>query len=231
VVAAFIALLVGLAIHYKYMLYYHKYSSMMRYTNVAPLQPALQFEDAGALQFTAGTTVDRTRAIGYRHIRSSQTLCVAPVVSAQMAPTDNIVFFAVGVNCCGWRASFHCDDSGAGGARGGLIMLTPDQLVSPSMEWMVEDGFDFKAFEDAIDLQKSVFSVSAAKHHRMLRWVKDPNVEIDHFRKRGLEAALISCAGYWVIVGVFIAYHLALENDRAKRNAELLQKGGTISMA
>lgn len=229
--AAFVALCVGLLIHYKYTLFYYKYSSMMRYTNVAPLQPALQFEDAGSLHFTAGTTVDRTRSVGYRHIRSSQTLCVAPVVSGQMAPTDPIVFFAVGTNCCGWRASFHCDDVGSGDARGGLLMLTPDQLVSPSMEWMVDEQFDFKAFEDAIALQSSVFTVNAAKHHRFLRWVKDPDAMIDHYRKRGLESALLSCLGYWIVVAVCISYHLAIENERAKRKAEFLQKGGSIAEA
>jgi len=229
--AAFVALCIGLLIHYKYMLFYYKYTNMMRYTNVAPAQPALQFEDAGSLHFTAGTTVDRTRAVGYRHIRSSQTLCVAPVVSGQMAPTDNIVFFAVGTNCCGWRASFHCDDAGSGAARGGLLMLTPDQLVSPSMEWMVDEQFDFKAFEDAVDLQKSVFAVNPAKHHRFLRWVKEPNEMIDHYRKRGLEAALLACLGYWIVVAVCISYHIALENERAKQKAEFLQKGGSIMMA
>jgi hypothetical protein len=230
-VAAIVALCVGIAIHYKWMLYYSKYTNMMTYTNVAPLQPALQFEDAGNIHFTEGTSVDRQRSIGYRHIRSSTTLCVAPVVSSQMAPTDPIVFFAVGVNCCGWRASFHCDAAGSAGARGGLLMLAPDQLVSPSMEWMVEDQFDFKAFDNAIDLLKSVFAVSVSEHFRMLRWVKDPSEEIDHFRKRGLEAALLSCVGYWVVVGFLISYHLALEAQRARQKALILEQGGSFAMA
>jgi len=230
-VAAVIGLLVGLAIHYKWMLLYAKYSNMKRYTNVAPLQPALQFEDAGTLQFTSGTSVDRTRAVGYRHIRSSQTLCVAPVVSQQMTSTDQIVFFAVGVNCCGWRASFHCGDSGSASARGGMLMLMPDQLVSPAMEWMVDEQFDFSAFEDAIELLKSVFAVSVSKHHRMLRWVKDPSVEVDHYRKRGLEAALISCAIYWVVVAIGIASFIASEEQKSREKALKLSKGENVSLA
>jgi len=227
--AGFIALMVGLAIHYKWMLFYAKYSNMKRYTNVAPLQPALQFEDAGTLQFTMGTSVDRTRAVGYRHIRTSQTLCVAPVVSGQMTPTDQIVFFAVGVNCCGWRASFHCDDAGSSSARGGLLLLSPDRLVSPAMEWMVDEQFDFAGFEDAVELLKSVFAVSVADHHRMLRWVKDPSVEADHYRKRGLEAALIACGAYWVLAAIFISSFLASENAKAREMAEALSKGKVIS--
>lgn len=226
--AALVGLCVGLFIHYKWMLLFAKYSNMKKYTNVAPLQPALQFEDAGRLAFTAGTSIDRTRAVGYRHIRSQTTLCVAPVVSQQMTPTDEIVFFAVGTNCCGWRASFHCGDSSG---QSGILMLQADQLVSPSMEWMVDAQFDFPAFEDAIELLKSVFAVSVAKHHRMLRWVKDPSAEIDHYRKRGVEAALISCVVYWVVAAVLIASFLAGEEQKSRQKAKALSDGKSSSMA
>jgi len=226
--AALIGLCVGLAIHYKWMLFYNKYSNMKKYTNVAPLQPALQFEDAGTLQFTSGTSIDVTRAVGYRHIRSSRTLCVAPVVSQQMTSTDEIVFFAVGVNCCGWRASFHCGDNTG---QSGILMLAPDQLVSPAMEWMVDEQFDFSAFEDAIELLKSVFAVSVAPHHRMLRWVKEPSGAVDHYRKRGLEAALISCLVYWVVVAIGIASFIASEEQKSREKALKLSKGENVSLA
>lgn len=223
--AALGGLLVGLYIHYEWTLFYGKYSNMMKYSNVAASQPAMQFEDAGSLIFTQGTTVDRTRAVGYRNIRTSQTMCVAPVVDSQMAPTDPIVFFAVGVNCCGWRASFHCDDAAKGGTRGGLLMLTPNHLTSPAMEWAVDSAFNFEGFEEAIELQKSVFGVSPAKHHRMLRWVEDPTADIDHYRKRGLEAALLSCVGYFVIAAAFIVNDVVSEAARQRELAAAYMKG------
>jgi len=219
---------VGLCIHYEWMLFHAKYTNMMKYTNVAASQPALQFEDAGSLLFTEGTTVDRTRAVGYRNIRTSQTMCVAPVVDGQMASTDPIVFFAVGLNCCGWRASFHCDDAAKGGTRGGLLVLEPNQLVSPAMEWVVADEFNFAAFEDAIDLQKSVFAVSAAKNHRMLRWVEDPLAEIDNYRKRGLEAAILSCVAFFIISAILIVKDVVSEGARQKALAQQLMKTGGV---
>lgn len=225
--AACSGLVVGLLIHYQYMLYYWKYSNMMKYSNVAASQPALQFEDAGSLLFTEGTTLDRSRAVGYRHIRSQSTLCVAPVVDGQMAPTDPIVFFAVGMNCCGWRASFNCDDAAVGGTRGGLLMLEPNHLVSPAMEWTVDKNFNFEAFQEAIDLQKSVFAVSAAKNFRYLMWVKDPAEKLDDFRKRGMEFGIISCALYALIVGVCVAYDLITEDARQKRAATEFMRGGS----
>jgi len=226
--AAFMGLLVGVSIHYRWMLYNAKYTNMMKYSNVAASQPALQFEDAGSLLFTEGTTVDKTRAVGFRDIRTSQTLCVAPVVDQQMGPTDPIVFFAVGVNCCGWRGSFYCDDGAVSGTRGGLLKLKPDQLVSPLMEPMVADEFDFEGFENAIDLQKSVFALSAAKHHRMLRWVKDPIASVDTYRKRGLEAALISCLAFILVAAGLSTWDVAAENQRQKQRAREFMQGGRV---
>jgi len=226
--AALAGLLVGVGIHYRWMLYYAKYTNMMKYSNVAASQPALQFEDAGSLLFTEGTTVDKTRAVGFRNIRTSQTLCVAPVVDQQMGPNDPIVFFAVGVNCCGWRGSFYCDDGAVSGTRGGLLKLKPDQLVSPVMEPMVADEFDFEGFEDAIELQKSVFAVSAAKHHRMLRWFKDPMSEVDGYRKRGLEAALISCLAFFLVAAGLNSADVAAENQRQKQVAREFMSGGRV---
>lgn len=216
--ACLAGLIVGLLIHYQWMLFFHKYSNMMKYTNVAASQPALQFEDAGSLVFTEGTTIDRTRSVGYRDIRSSSTLCVAPVVDGQMGASDPIMFFAVGVNCCGWRASFHCDDAAVPGTRGGLLLLEPNQLVSPAMEFMVDEHFDFKAFENAIELQKSVFAVSAAKDYRFLKWVKDPTERIDAYRKRGVEAGIISCGAYLAAAVLFIVQDFVQE---ARREAKL----------
>jgi len=210
------------------MLFHFKYTNMMKYTNVAASQPALQFADAGSLLFTEGTTVDRTRAVGYRDIRTSQTLCVAPVVDSQMAATDETVFFAVGVNCCGWRASFHCDDSAKGGTRGGLLMLEPDMLVSPAMEWAVDGAFNFKSFEAAIDLQKSVFAVSAAKHHRMVRWVQDPLADIDNYRKRGLEAGILSCFAFLLTAVGLIVHDVLAEGVRQKKLAAQFMKTGGV---
>lgn len=223
--AATAALMLGLLIHYKWMLFFNKYTNMMTYTNVAASQPAQQFEDAGSLVFTTGTSIDSTRAVGYRDIRNSQTLCVAPVVDQQMAVTDPIEFFAVGVGCCGWRASFLCDDAKQPGTRGSLLVLEPDKLVSPAMEWMVDEQFPFEGFQKAIDLQKSVFAVTASVNHRLVRWVKDPSAAIDIYRKRGLEACLFSCLLFFLVAACFISRDVAVEELKQRQAVDLYTKG------
>jgi hypothetical protein len=204
----------GLVIHYNFMLFYYKYTYMTKYSNVAASQPVLQFEDASTILFTEGTRVDGTRGVGYHSTRSSKTLCVAPVVDSQMATTDPIVFWAVGTGCCSWRASFNCDDA-KGGGRTGMLVLRPDQLVSSSMKWTVEEKFDFEGFDNAIEMATSVFAMTAGKEKRLVRWVKVAKKDIDDYRKRGLEAALFLCLGFLFFAAICAAREVM--NDRRKQ--------------
>lgn len=225
-IAGVLGLSVGIIIHYEWMLFWRKYSKMMKYSNVAASQPALQFEDAGSLLFTEGSTLDKTRAVGYRDIRSSKTLCLAPVVDGQMSQDDPITYYAVGEDCCGWRASFTCDDA-AKSARGGLLILHPSSLVSSSMEWIVDEVFDFKSFAKAVDLQKSVFATSTAENFRYIRWFKDPEQRIDAYRKRGLEAALLSVLAFIAGCCVMIGMDVYNEDRRQRKFAtDMMQNDG-----
>lgn len=211
---------IGLYIHYDHMLFYYKYTHMTKYTNVAASQPVLQFEDASNIMFTEGTSVDTTRGLGYHDIRTAQTLCVAPVIDSQMASTDPVKFWAVGVGCCTWRASFNCDDAKSGSARTGLLILRPDQLVASSMNWTVSDKFDFEGFDNAIEMAKSVFALTVGKERRYVRWVQDANKAIDVYRRRSLESAFYAC-GLFILVTLFcVTKDVMNENVRQKQLAD-----------
>lgn len=215
-VAVLAACLVGLYIHYTSMIFWHKYSNMMKYTNVAASQNAQLFQDAGVLQFTSGTQVDTTRAVGFRNIRSSKTLCVAPLIDNQMSKDEPIVFFAIGENCCGWRATFMC---GASGATSGVLMLEPNMLTSAAMTWAVDSAFDFNGFEKAVNLSKAVFSLSVQNNHRFLKWVSDPQKTIDHYHWNSMHMALVSCAVYLGIAAVFVIRDVIMKAMKAKELA------------
>lgn len=228
--ATILAFMVGIYLHYEFMLFWRKYKTMMSYSNVAASQNALQFEDAGTITFTQGTTLDKTRAVGFRDIRNSKTLCVAPVIDGQMGQNDPITFFAVGVNCCGWRASFHCSDAAIQGAKSGLLKLPASALVTESLEWTVDGHFDFESFDKAVELLKSVFAVSTAENYRMVQWVKDPKAATDMYRKRGLEAAITSMALFLVIGVLLSCADLARETRKQARFAKayISANGGAV---
>jgi hypothetical protein len=207
---------IGLLIHYKYMLYFGKYTAMMRYSNVAASQSVLQFEDASWLLFTEGTKVDTTRAVGYRNLRTSETLCVAPVIDGQMSTSDPIVFWAVGTGCCNWRASFNCDDAKAGG-RNGLLILEPHNLVSDSMEWAVRGHFDKEGFQEAISLAESVFAMTSGTDVRYVRWVNDPETTIYAYRRSGVEWAIYSCVAYVILTAFYVMQEIARDELRQRK--------------
>lgn len=218
-VAVFAGCVVGLYIHYSSMIFWHKYTDMMKYTNVAASQNAQLFQDAGVLQFTSGTKVDTTRAVGFRNIRSAKTLCVAPLIDNQMGKDEPIVFFAIGENCCGWRATFMC---GASGATSGVLMLEPNMLTSAAMTWAVDEAFDFRGFEKAVNLSKAVFSLSVQNNHRFLKWVQDPAQTIDSYHSHSMHLALVSCGIYLAFAFACVLRDVVAKTIRRKELASKL---------
>lgn len=78
--------------------------------------PAPARSDAAVINFatvkngTAWTSVDATRAAGYRH---GDIYCAAPILDPKVALGDimRVEFWAIGINCCDDFGSFTCDAS------------------------------------------------------------------------------------------------------------------------
>mmetsp|Transcript_105357 Transcript_105357/g.198398 ORF Transcript_105357/g.198398 Transcript_105357/m.198398 type:complete len:330 (-) Transcript_105357:54-1043(-) len=214
------AILVGLFVHYKWMVYYVHYKEMPTHTNVAPSENSMQYEDAGGIIFSADTVVDVQRSVGYRDANTSTTLCVAPVVDGTMALEDPVGFFAVGTGCCGWRGSFTCDDVAESDAKSGMLLLTPKTLVSPLMSWTVEGAVDFEAYDAAIKLESAVFGTTVAKHIRLLHWKKDMDESLKTYKKNALSFVWISCALQFITL-IILAYIVIEQpfNSEAQKSA------------
>jgi hypothetical protein len=188
---------VGLFYYYRYLAMYNSYKATSSFTNVAPSQSAMLFEDAGMLRFTAGTYPDNSRAVGYLSARRRETLCVAPVIDQRMTPAEEVSFFAAGVDCCHWRGYFACDDARVQGARSALLHFDAEQILSPLTAWLVDEDIDSEVFASAINLTQASFGLKVAKNVRLLRWAKDPLVLRDQMRR----SALI---GYSVASALFL---------------------------
>lgn len=215
--AAFVGVTVGLCIHYQWMVFYRSYHDLVRYDNIEAQHSALQFEDGGIIEFAKGGRLDTSRAVGFRDIRNSRTICVAPVIDGQMTEQDAISFFAVGINCCNFRSSFHCDDALKPAARGGLLKLEPGLLAPTYWEWAVDDSYDVESFEKAVDLQKSVFGAHVAENHRFLRWLEHPNERVESYRHCAWEVAIYSCIAYFAVTIPF-AVRDKWKHDRRKED-------------
>lgn len=147
--------------------------------NVLPSEPAGAYANAGGLIFADEARVDPSKSVGFKDIN---VFCVAPVASD--APMDTVQFWAAGVDCCGARGSFVCDDAWNPKAHGGLVIRNGSFSVAH------EDIYS--QYMKAVKLAEVTYSIASAKEPIFVRWVEDPNkVELNMWRA-GL-GVLLAC--------------------------------------
>mmetsp|Transcript_28958 Transcript_28958/g.61670 ORF Transcript_28958/g.61670 Transcript_28958/m.61670 type:complete len:376 (-) Transcript_28958:88-1215(-) len=173
-VAAFLGMVAGFVLYYRYLLYYHRYMDMKVYSNVAASSDPMLVADAGIVGFSTDSSLDFSQAVGYYSAELGMMLCVAPVIDTSMSSSDSISFFAAGTDCCGWRGHFHCDDSLDDKASSGLLYIPPQQLVVPAMEWTVKDDEMMEEYKRAVKLHGAVYNTKADPNVRFLHWAKNP---------------------------------------------------------
>mmetsp|Transcript_88947 Transcript_88947/g.276487 ORF Transcript_88947/g.276487 Transcript_88947/m.276487 type:complete len:385 (-) Transcript_88947:92-1246(-) len=181
-VATTMGFLSGLLGYYHHLVYYEHYRAVAAHTNVAASESVLRFEDSGLLSFTADAHVDASRSVGYQSALKDARLCVAPVMDGNMAPTDPVSLFAIGVDCCEWRAAFHCGDANDAGAHGGALRLSLSSLVSEASAWIFEDGDLASGYGDALHLQQAAYGTVLANHTRFIYWAKSPETVMNSYR-------------------------------------------------
>eukprot|EP00927_Polykrikos_kofoidii_P030911 TRINITY_DN26591_c0_g1_i1.p1 TRINITY_DN26591_c0_g1~~TRINITY_DN26591_c0_g1_i1.p1 ORF type:complete len:392 (+),score=41.02 TRINITY_DN26591_c0_g1_i1:122-1177(+) len=92
-----------------------------KYANVEPASPAAAFRDGGRLNFVTGVRVDVQKSVGWKNLEDGKTYCVAPIVGDSQDNHVNV--WAAGVNCCGHRGVFTCDDAGRSNNSGKPVGL------------------------------------------------------------------------------------------------------------
>jgi len=168
--------IIGLYAYYTSLLPYLRYIDTAKHNNVAASEPALRFADSGMLTFSPGSGVDVARSVGYMSAAAGARICVAPVTDLSMGADTPVNFFAVGINCCGWRGSFDCDDAGDSEAHSALLGLDMSTIISPWSAWLWGDPVIAEAFSAAMKLQEAVFGTKAAPSIRTLQWARNPVV-------------------------------------------------------
>eukprot|EP00392_Amoebophrya_sp_AT5.2_P015372 g15574.t1 len=115
--------LLGLHVYSEYTVFYDGYEDLRSFTNVIATQSPKQFLDAGMLGFAFSSTVDVSRAVGFRSFEEhGKMYCVAPITDASMSITQPVHFWAVGVDCCDSRSFFDCGDVRNAKAHTGVVV-------------------------------------------------------------------------------------------------------------
>jgi len=188
VVIVWAGVFAGLYNEYTNLVYYHKYRALNEYSNVLPTASINTILDGGVLYFSSSTVIDTQRATAFKSYTSpGTTFCVAPVLDDTFTPTLEIGVWAVGVNCCGQRASFYCDDADNAGSKSAVVLL-PLEDVLPS--WLTSIGFAADPYADylqGIKLSSAAFGTSVAHEVRLVRWVSNTQDFIENFRRAGIK--------------------------------------------
>lgn len=116
-----VAVPIGLFIEQEYMREYWRLDNGAIYRQVNSFDPASSHMDATVLEFREGTYVDSAKSVGY--MWAGIVYCAAPVSSKVTGVT--VQYWAVGINCCGQRGSFSCDDVSQASALSGVSLLDP----------------------------------------------------------------------------------------------------------
>lgn len=144
-----------------YRSYYSKYwlsHNSHSYVNVMPSEAATAYADAGKIIFSEDARVVVSKALGYK---DGSVYCVAPI---QDDADSKVQFFAAGLDCCGARGSFSCDDAWDSKARAGVV-LQPEP-----------------GYLNAAHQAQAAFGLYAAQEPVFVRWVVDPErVELKNF--------------------------------------------------
>mmetsp|Transcript_162 Transcript_162/g.585 ORF Transcript_162/g.585 Transcript_162/m.585 type:complete len:319 (-) Transcript_162:242-1198(-) len=199
---------VSMIMYFSFIVFYDAYVDMKEYTNVVGSASAAQYSDAGVLVFSSETSIDTSKAVGYRSAALGQTVCVAPIIDTNMADSDAINFYAIGLDCCEWRAQFECHDSADADARTGMLLLYPETLVSQLMAWTVEDALNRTQYDDAISLQAAVYDTTVAEDTRLVYWTKDADTFRNGYKKNAAVYAAIISFGFVVLCFIGAALHV-----------------------
>merc|ERR1719310_2251534 len=169
---------------------FFSYAFHTDYGNVLPSEGAAAHADAGKIIWAASARVDHTRAVGFK---AWHTYCVAPVLDD--SDMSKIGFWAAGIDCCGARGSFWCDEAGYPMAYAAVPFKEPQVLNL---------GYDHSKFDKAIKLAEASFNIHAEKEPLLVRWVTNPVAFQWDMFYRGLGSYAMGCL-VAIIVAVLTA--------------------------
>jgi len=185
------------ALNFDHFMYpFYSYSFHQAYGNVLPSEGAAAHADAGKIIWAASARVDHTRAVGYK---SYHTWCVAPVLDD--SDMSKIGFWAAGIDCCGARGSFWCDEAGYETAYG-AVPLKESQIL----------GLDHSGFKKAIKLAEASFNIYAEKEPLLVKWVTNPVAYQWHVFYMGLGTYFLSVM-VAVIMAVLVSAYINFNTD------------------
>lgn len=180
------------------------------YSDILPSETAAAYADAGEIIFAKGTYLDTNKGVGYK---DGSRYCVAPIVDD--ASVEKVQFWAAGVNCCGSRGAFACDDAWNPEARAGVTIRDTSKLHRDLIPWFHKAVRQAEAVLGlSSDTDDSSTLKSGEPSHRddplFVRWVVNPVQMQRNLLWTGLG---ILCLGFMVFSLVCCCMFFFLKNQ------------------
>lgn len=150
------------------------------YAGISASALAASHADAGIIQFEEGTKLDETLAVGLRV--AGHTYCVAPVrdPNKDLTVEDPVQFWAVGLDCCGGRGSFDCDDAANAEARGGMVLQEPVDQEEALTAVIFAPRIYRQAYGRAVNASVALHDeLTTASPAVFLRWLATPEKNLN----------------------------------------------------
>lgn len=208
--------------YWDHLFQYWSVEEMRTYSNVMPTEPAASHPDAGVLIFSKDARVDTTRAVGHK---LGTSYCVAPILDEQNL--DHVEYWAAGIDCCGSRADFSCDDAWDPDAKSGVVIL--DTVAQPGGKapegtfrfWGKERDMYLRAIKDA----EATFLLTSADNPIFVRWTASPHA-MQAELWRGAMGMLGASILIYLITSIILAVAVHTKFLQNEQSPQLGKKGG-----
>lgn len=153
-----------------------------RYSGISAADKASAHMDGGVIEFASDALLDESRAVGYRGF--GHIYCAAPILSTAAPAAEHsdipvVEFWAVGVDCCGQRGTFKCNDAGDRSAHGGVVMHDPEEEgMSDMASTLIKPRFFREGFGRAIAASSALNQIQSVSVPVLVTWSSNPDALI-----------------------------------------------------
>lgn len=152
--------LFGLVSYYYYGRPATVYTYLRTYGDAVPSAPADAYSDAGRLLFSSEVTVDSEHSVGFAGA-DGNVYCIAPI--RESTPSTHVEFWAVGLNCCGFKGKFSCDSAQSADGHAAAVVMDARGFLPGSSE-------DKRQYESARRKAIAMFGFADTDEALYVRW-------------------------------------------------------------
>lgn len=183
------------------MLPYYSNADLPVLRGVLPSAVDAAARDAGGVEFVEGTKIDFRYTLGYRSAEEypGTVFCVAPVRDFSSLEAAEVLYWAVGADCCEPSWGFACGAALSSTARSGRVFRDIPGSSRNSL-W-------YRLFQEAAKQAAAMYRLGSAEEPVLVQWTEDASASMpSESWQRGLAYLGLMCLLYLMITMLLAGY-------------------------